>query len=235
MACTLSSCAVKARYSMWPPGLCAEAAMDPSLASQPNTLPNTCMACWWEQLLVLACDVAQKMIRTAYGELSAANYTIWLGHTGSHENMYHFSSLEMGVSAFQVPTNLYTQAQAEQKPVWPSPKSSITSHVFVCPLLYLDIPECHLLLHHTMPCLCPQSPPSSQTLIHAFRCIKAAVPSQGQTCPCLCCAGCAARATIGANVFAPVAWTPYKSGKEEEWLSWECYVYVHVYVKINSI
>lgn len=63
-------------------------------------------------------------------------------------------------------------------------------------------------LHHTTPCPCPQSPPSSQTLIHAFRCIKAAVPRHSQMSPCLCSAGCAVLATIDANVLALVAWMP---------------------------
>lgn len=87
----------------------------------------------------------------------------------------------------------------------------------VCPLLYLDIAKAHLfttpLPHHSMPCLCPQSSPSSQTLIPAFRCIKAAVLSQGQMSPCLCCAGRAGCATIGTNALLCLDGCPRKVAK----------------------
>lgn len=85
-------------------------------------------------------------------------------------------------------------------------------------------------LHHTMPCLCPQSPPSSQTLIRAFRCIEAEVLSQGQTSPCLCSA-----CHHWCTCLCPGCVGTLEKWQRGGWLPRVCYVHVHVRVNTNSI
>lgn len=108
----------------------------------------------------------------------------------------------MGVLAFQMPSNLGTQAQAEQKLVWPSPKSSIPPRLCVSSLTPRHCRSSSL--HHTTTTPCHASVPSTHQA-HKLRsmhldALRQQYPAKGK-CPL-------ASAMLGVQCLPPLVQMP---------------------------